>query len=53
MKGIIALDIDGTIANKDHLIPKDVELFLHKLAKEGWILAFLTGRTFSFTIMSI
>lgn len=53
MKGIIALDIDGTITNDKHLVPDDVYLFLQELHSDGWALAFLTGRTFSYTQMTI
>ncbi len=48
MKGIIALDIDGTITiEKHHLDPK-VHAYLNGLIADGWELIFLTGRTFSF-----
>ncbi|MCH9627985.1 MAG: hypothetical protein S4CHLAM2_16340 [Chlamydiales bacterium] len=48
MKGIIALDIDGTITvEKHHLNPK-VNTYLNGLIAEGWKLIFITGRTFSF-----
>lgn len=47
MKGIIALDIDGTIAVDNHSIDKDVVSFLGRLTKEGWKLIFITGRTFA------
>lgn len=46
MKGIIALDIDGTITTEHHTVSLDVARFLTELAKEGWILVFVTGRTF-------
>lgn len=47
-KGIIALDIDGTITiEKDRLDPA-VNTYLNFLIKEGWRLIFITGRTFSF-----
>ena len=47
-KGIIALDIDGTITIDKHRLEKEVENFLNSLIEEGWSLIFLTGRTFSF-----
>ncbi len=47
-KGIIALDIDGTITIEKHRIEKKVEDFLNFLIEDGWQLIFLTGRTFSF-----
>ncbi len=46
MKGIIALDIDGTITNDRHDISKDVVNFLSSLAKNGWQFIFVTGRPF-------
>ncbi|MCC5833022.1 MAG: HAD family phosphatase [Chlamydiales bacterium] len=47
-KGIIALDIDGTITVEKDRIEKKVEDFLNFLIADGWRLIFLTGRTFSF-----
>jgi len=47
-KGTIALDIDGTITESAHDLPLPVKNYLEKLAREGWCLLFLTGRTFSF-----
>jgi hypothetical protein len=46
MKGLIALDIDGTITATHHAIEKEVVDFLHQLHNEGWILSFITGRSF-------
>jgi len=46
IKGLIALDIDGTVtAVRDHLNPQVVE-YLAARALEGWQLYFITGRTF-------
>lgn len=48
MKGIIALDIDGTITKSSHdLHPKVVELFNELIEKEYYLM-FITGRTFAF-----
>lgn len=47
MKGIIALDIDGTITVEHHTIPLAVANYLTLLATEGWQFIFITGRTFS------
>jgi Cof subfamily protein (haloacid dehalogenase superfamily) len=47
-RGWIALDIDGTITNQAHHVAPKVVEYLHSLAKEGWSLMFITGRTFSF-----
>lgn len=45
-KGIIALDIDGTVIfGKGHL-PKETAEYLRSLASEGWALLFVTGRSF-------
>lgn len=47
-KGIIALDIDGTITVEMHRLEEKVKNFLNFLIQEGWRLIFMTGRTFSF-----
>ncbi len=47
-KGIIALDIDGTITVDKHRLEKKVNDFLNQLIESGWLLIFITGRTFSF-----
>lgn len=47
-KGIVALDIDGTLTTfRDHL-PDEVNAFLNQVIEEEWIVLFITGRTFSF-----
>lgn len=46
MKGIIALDIDGTITSNHQDLDPEVSKFLKYLCVEGWILVFITGRTF-------
>ncbi len=46
MKGIIALDIDGTITVEHHSIEPEVVRYLSGLAAEGWKMIFITGRTF-------
>lgn len=46
LKGIIALDIDGTITVDHHSIADQVVDFLEMLAQSGWCLFFITGRTF-------
>lgn len=48
MKGIIALDIDGTAAEKGKAIHPKLALFLKGLKEEGWAIYFVTGRTLSF-----
>ncbi|MBS0620601.1 MAG: HAD family phosphatase [Verrucomicrobia bacterium] len=47
-KGLIALDIDGTITDATHTVPPQVVSYLHSLKEEGWELVFITGRTLSF-----
>jgi Cof subfamily protein (haloacid dehalogenase superfamily) len=53
MKGIIALDIDGTITPKHQHIPKAVVDTLDKLYREGWSFVFITGRTFQWGFESL
>lgn len=52
-KGTIALDIDGTITGRDHLIPDGVAFYLEKLQRDGWQLIFVTGRILSFSLMAL
>ena len=48
MKGIIALDIDGTITkSKDELHPEMID-FLNSLISKEYYLIFITGRTLAF-----
>lgn len=47
-KGLIALDIDGTITDNIYDIPVNVSEFLKSLKIDGWELMFITGRTYSF-----
>jgi len=53
MTGTIALDIDGTITDRDHLIPDEVAHYFETLHKEGWRFVFVTGRPLSFTMMTL
>lgn len=48
-RGWIALDIDGTITDATHRVPKQVIDYLHGLHAMGWKIVFITGRTFSFS----
>jgi len=48
-KGIIALDIDGTITTQKYILEVSVSNFLNQLIADSWQLIFLTGRTLSFT----
>nr|QIQ10892.1 Putative phosphatase [uncultured bacterium] len=45
MRGTIALDIDGTLTDGEHL-PPNVIAYLQSLTDSGWRLVFITGRTF-------
>lgn len=51
--GTIALDIDGTITDRSHLIPGEVAHFFEKLNKEGWEFIFVTGRPLSFAMRTL
>ncbi len=48
MKGLIGLDIDGTITHKKNSISPTVVSYLETLYKKGWVIALLTGRTYTF-----
>lgn len=45
-KGIIALDIDGTVTAEAHAIDPKVVDYLHFLYQQHWKLIFITGRSF-------
>lgn len=47
-KGWIALDIDGTITDESHHVPKETVDYLTELNHQGWEVMFITGRTYSF-----
>lgn len=51
--GTIALDIDGTITDKNHLIPSEVADFFLTLFSKGWQFIFITGRPFSFAFAAL
>lgn len=46
LKGIIALDIDGTVTAQTHELDSHVIDTLNRLSKEGWLIIFITGRPF-------
>ena len=46
MKGLIALDIDGTITVDLKPTPTEVVQYLHQLVESGWCIIFITGRTY-------
>jgi Cof subfamily protein (haloacid dehalogenase superfamily) len=45
-RGIIALDIDGTVTAQTHELDSHVIDTLDQLTKEGWLIIFITGRPF-------
>lgn len=46
--GWLALDIDGTLTDQTHTVPKEVVTFLKNLHVQGWKIFIITGRTLSF-----
>lgn len=52
-RGIIALDIDGTITAQAHELESKVVDALDRFAKEGWLLIFITGRPFQWGFMTL
>lgn len=51
-KGLIALDIDGTLT-AETAIPIDVVDYLCQLEKQGWLFAFITGRPFNWAYQTL
>lgn len=47
MKGIIALDIDGTLTGPDHVIAPEVIDYLELLHSQQWQFIFITGRPYT------
>lgn len=52
-RGILALDIDGTLTGSDHVIPREVASYLGGLHEKGFVIYLITGRPFSFAKMSL
>lgn len=52
-KGWIALDIDGTITLDKYSVPQEVVSYLCHLQKEGWNIAFATGRPLAFAARAL
>lgn len=53
MKGIIALDIDGTAAAPGKAVSWEVCQFLKQLVQDHWQIIFITGRTFHFGFQAL
>lgn len=53
MKGLIALDIDGTLTAGSAPVPHATADYLQKLSDQGWAISVVTGRTFSFGIIPL
>lgn len=53
LKGIIALDIDGTLTAQANELESEVVDTLHYLAKEGWGIIFITGRPFQWGYLTL
>ncbi|MGL4540253.1 MAG: HAD-IIB family hydrolase [Candidatus Rhabdochlamydia sp.] len=47
-RGWLALDIDGTLTDRAHTVPKEVVTYLKELHAKGWEVFIITGRTLSF-----
>lgn len=52
-RGIIALDIDGTITAEAESIPKEVIDYFFSLYEKGWDFIFITGRPFQWGVRSL
>ncbi len=45
MKGILALDVDGTITDSKNSVPEQMVFAIENFAMKGWQILFLTGRS--------
>ncbi|WP_068470365.1 HAD-IIB family hydrolase [Candidatus Protochlamydia phocaeensis] len=52
-KGIIALDIDGTVTAESHALSSAVMHYLNDLHQKGWQILFITGRPFQWGFHSL
>ncbi len=52
-RGIIALDIDGTLTDETHRIEPVIVEYLTKLHQDGWLLIFITGRPYAWGYRSL
>ncbi|CAF23882.1 HAD-IIB family hydrolase [Candidatus Protochlamydia amoebophila] len=53
IKGIFALDIDGTVTAETESIPSEVVQFFEDLYQTGWQFVFITGRPFQWGVRSL
>ncbi len=53
VRGIIALDIDGTVTAQAHGLESNVIDALDRFAKEGWFFIFITGRPFQWGFLTL
>lgn len=53
MAKLLALDLDGTIVNGTNLVPEDIKTLLKQFHERNWIIAFITGRMYSFALKSL
>ncbi|MGK5594224.1 MAG: HAD hydrolase family protein [Parachlamydiaceae bacterium] len=53
MKGIVALDIDGTMTEDTCSVPLNVKSYLEQLYHDGWVMIFITGRPFNWAYRSL
>lgn len=51
--GWLALDIDGTLTDQTHIVPKEVACYLKELHAKGWMIFIITGRTLSFASLAL
>ncbi|WP_194844323.1 HAD-IIB family hydrolase [Candidatus Clavichlamydia salmonicola] len=47
-KGLIVLDLDGTVTNKPYGVPAEVSDQLEAYVNDGWLVTIATGRCFGF-----
>lgn len=52
-KGIIALDIDGTVTATAHALDAEITHVLNVLAEKGWKFIFITGRPFQWGFQTL
>ncbi len=53
MKGIIALDIDGTLTTRDHEVAPEVIDYLNYLHSQDWMFIFISGRPYQWAAATL